>query len=982
MDDRVTGQDVAATVGGQPMNGTSESTRPIPRATYRIQFNKDFGFRQAAELVPYLARLGISHLYASPYLKARPGSTHGYDIIDHNALNPELGTEEDYQVMVKALQDHGLSQILDVVPNHMGVMGADNQWWLDVLENGPASQYADFFDIDWSPLKNELKNKVLLPVLGKPYGDALEAGELELSFDELNGSFAIRYFEHLFPIDPVSYAAILKLREAEQATEIGAQTLPEFQSLISALAKLPPRSARKKEALEERARDKDILKRRLAFLWGVDDGVQGYIKSSLEACAVVAQPLQESVLHRLLEDQAYRLAHWRTASEEVNYRRFFDINDLAGIRMERPEVFEATHRLILKLVADGALSGLRIDHPDGMYDPAKYFTNLQEAVATLEAGPDGARRQVYLVVEKILAPYEGLHRDWPVDGTTGYVFLNVLNGLFIEMRTIAALSRFYDRFTGRSNVFEETLYESKKLIMATTLASELAVLTNLLGRLSEAHPKTRDLTLGSLYHALMEVVACFPVYRTYRDVQGLGETDRRYVEWALAQGQKRNPNIERSVFAFLRQVLLLELPEAVGRRQVELLHFIMKFQQFTGPVMAKGLEDTASYNHHVLVSANEVGGDPGRLGLSVRAFHRRNSERLKFWPHEMLATTTHDTKRSEDVRARINVISEMPRLWQSRVRRWEKLNAMRKVEVDEESLPERNTEYLLYQTLIGTWPFFGDSQDADRGTYAQRLVDYMLKAVREAKGRTSWVRPDEAYEKAVEQFVRAVVTPRRTEGRDPFLDDFLPFAEMVATLGLYNTLSQVVLKYTVPGVPDLYQGTELMTLTLVDPDNRSPVDYDRRMAMLDELEYHGQQETFSPQTWLNLVEADRLKMYITARLLGVRSTHAMLFQEGEYHPVEAHGLWRDHVTAYARVHGKTVILVVAGRLYHRLTNGAQSLPLGTAWQNTHLQLPWKAASWTDLLSSRHHDGAQQKLPLAEVCAELPVAVLQATIDPS
>ena len=948
---------------------------PIPRATYRIQFNKDFGFRKAAALVPYLARLGISHLYASPYLKARPGSTHGYDIIDHNALNPELGSASDYQAMVKALQDHGLSQILDVVPNHMGVMGADNQWWLDVLENGPASQYAHFFDIDWSPLKNELKNKVLLPVLGKSYGEALEAGELVLSFDETSGSFAVHYFEHLFPIDPVDYAAILKLREPEQATQIGTQTLPEFQSLISALAKLPPRSARKKEALEERARDKEILKRRLAFLWGVDDGVQDYIRATMATFATGTQPLQDSPLHRLLENQAYRLAHWRTASEEVNYRRFFDINDLAGIRMERPEVFEATHRLILQLVADGALSGLRIDHPDGMYDPAQYFHRLQDAVAALGNRPDGTRPQVYLVVEKILAPYEGLHRDWPVDGTTGYAFLNVLNGLFIEARTIAALRRFYDRFTGRSNLFEETLYESKKLIMETTLASELAGLTNLLGRLAEANPKTRDLTLGSLYHALMEVVACFPVYRTYRDAQGLAETDRRYVEWALVQGQKRNPNIERSVFAFLRQVLLLELQEAGGCSNADFLHFIMKMQQFTGPVMAKGLEDTASYNYHVLVSANEVGGDPGRLGLSVRAFHRRNSERLKFWPHEMLATTTHDTKRSEDVRARINVISEMPRLWQSRVRRWEKLNTMRKVEVDEESLPERNTEYLFYQTLLGTWPFFGTEQDADRSAYAQRMVGYMLKAVREAKGRTSWIRPDEGYEKAVEQFVRTVIMPRRGEGRDPFLDDFLPFAEMVATLGLYNTLSQVVLKYTVPGVPDLYQGAELLTLTLTDPDNRSPVDYERRMAMLDEVEHSSRQQGFTPQPWLNLGEADRLKLYVTSRLLGLRRDHEIVLQQGDYQPIAVHGPWRDHVVAFGRICNKNAILVAAGLFYYRLTNGAQHLPIGPVWEGSYLDLPWKG-SWQDVLNpSRHHD-AHKKLELPHLFAELPVAVLR------
>ncbi|HET7478809.1 MAG TPA: malto-oligosyltrehalose synthase, partial [Rubrobacteraceae bacterium] len=703
----------------------------VPRTTYRLQLNKDFTFADAAALVPYLSELGISDLYASPYMKARPGSTHGYDVIDHNALNPEIGSDEDYERLISALRDHGMGQLLDIVPNHMGV-GSDNPWWTDVLEHGPASPRARYFDIDWYPTNRPgLHGKVLLPVLGDHYRAVLENGELKLSFDAGEGSLAVGYYEHHCPLDPQSYPMVLEglegLPDDEHALEL--------ESLVTAFGNLPGQSATDEEAVAERVRDAAINQGRLARLCAESAEIGRAIERRVrEINGNVDDPESFEGLHGILEEQAYRLVFWRVASDEINYRRFFAINDLAGVRVEDEEVFEATHQLILQLVAEGKVQGLRIDHPDGLYDPAGYFRRLQQAAgAALGSESPDEGEPLYVLVEKILAHHEHLPEDWPVAGTTGYEFTNLVNGLFVDAAGEAGMDRAYRRFIGRRVDFEELLYGCKKLIMKEALASELNVLSRRLLSISGgfAGRRSHDFTINALRDALTEVVAEFPVYRTYASEGGLSEQDARYVEWAVARARKRSTAADTTVFDFIRDVLLLN-EDGPEEHRASVLAFVMKFQQYTGPVMAKGMEDTALYIYNRLSSLNEVGGEPERFAVSPAAFHHLNAERAKHWPHAMLASSTHDTKRGEDVRARINVLSEMPSEWRAALVRWGRLNRSRRREVDGDLAPSRNDEYLLYQTLLGAWPLGEMSEDA-LADFTGRIKAYMEKAIREAQ---------------------------------------------------------------------------------------------------------------------------------------------------------------------------------------------------------------------------------------------------------
>ncbi|MDQ3731995.1 MAG: malto-oligosyltrehalose synthase, partial [Pseudomonadota bacterium] len=817
----------------------------IPASTYRLQFNREFTFRQAAQIVPYLDRLGITHCYASPYLKARPGSMHGYDIIDHNALNPEVGSDDDYRHYAETLKRLGMSQVLDIVPNHVGV-GSDNAWWLDLLEHGPASAYADFFDVDWAPLKPELHGKILLPVLGDHYGDVLRRGELTLKLDAEQGAFSVRYFDHAFPIDPREYPQILEYRLSELDAGIAEDDVrvAEFKSLITSFEHLPARSHTAPESVEERARDTRIHKARSAALYAQWPRLAKHIETIVRAFNGEEDANEQSgatgrfaLLHRLLARQAYRPAYWRVAAEEINYRRFFDINDLAALRMEDERVFQTTHARVLDLVGRGDLEGLRVDHPDGLHDPAEYYRRLQgyaseraqQSLSISETAP------IYLVVEKILASHEHLPQTWPVAGTSGYDFTSLVNGLFVDPTGEKPIDRTYARFIGRRLDFSELVYQCKRDVIRRSLSSELHVIANHLSRICETDPRTRDYTQTSLRDALQEIVACFPVYRTYVTAKGASEQDRRYVEWAMAQAKKRSTAADTSIFDFIRAALLLELPEDYTANREALVAFAMQFQQYTAPVMAKGFEDTALYNYNRLISLNEVGGDPLRFGLSVSAFHYLAHERARFWPHAMLGTTTHDTKRSEDVRARINVLSEIPKDWDAHLTRWARFNRSRKRRVDNELAPDRNDEYLLYQTLLGSWPAEWSVQTPDaeaHAQYATRIKDYMLKAAKEAKRHTAWTKPDEAYEQALTHFVEGILD---RQSANLFLDDFIPFQQQVARLGTYNSLAQCLLKFTAPGVPDVYQGNELWDLSLVDPDNRRPVDYGLRDGLLRDL---------------------------------------------------------------------------------------------------------------------------------------------------
>ncbi|MEW5726791.1 MAG: malto-oligosyltrehalose synthase, partial [Pseudomonadota bacterium] len=781
----------------------------IPRATYRLQLHAGFTFADALAIVPYLDRLGVSHLYLSPFLKARAGSRHGYDIIDHNAINPEIGDMAGLERLSAALNERGMGLVMDFVPNHMGVGGADNAWWLDVLEWGEDSPYARFFDIDWNPARRELKGKVLLPFLGDHYGAVLERGELVPRLDRQEGSISVWYWEHRYPVAVRDYAELLD----PAARELGdgpdgdalADMVLDFRSFSRSRAAGRSISARRSQAAE--------LKARLAGLATARPAVGRAVDATLAA-------LGADGLHALLERQSYRVSFWRVAADEINYRRFFDINDLAALRMvEEPDLFARAHRCALELVRRGLVDGLRIDHVDGLFNPAEYCRRLQaragEALGMPEAGPDG--QPLYLLVEKILAHHEPLRRDWPVAGTTGYDFMNQAIGLLVDGDGEASLTATHAAFTGLALDFEHEVVEAKRRIIDEHMASELRVLAVRLGRIASAHWRSADFTLSVLYTALKEVVACLPVYRTYVTSRRVTDNDRRYIDWAIAKA-RRAPGADPAVHDFLAGVLTTDLAREegspYGRRAV--IDFAMRVQQYTGPVMAKGFEDTALYRYNRLIALNEVGGDPRRFGLSPAAFHQGMRARARSHPHSLLATATHDSKRGEDTRARIAVLSELPEEWRSHVERWGQLNAAFRRQLAGGAAPEPNDEFLLYQTMLGAWP------DAEAGEFVERLVPVAVKSVKEAKRRTSWAHPDEDYEQAVADFLRRICEADR---KNPFLEDFLAFRRRIEGPGMLNGLAQTLLKLTVPGVPDIYQGCELWDLALVDPDNRRPVDY-------------------------------------------------------------------------------------------------------------------------------------------------------------
>jgi (1->4)-alpha-D-glucan 1-alpha-D-glucosylmutase len=980
----------------------------IPLATYRLQFNPSFTFADAARLVFYLHTLGVSDCYASPYFKACPGSPHGYDVIDHNTLNPEVGSEEDYTAFVSELHRYGMGQILDIVPNHMGITRSQNPWWTDVLENGPSSLYASFFDIDWTPVKDELANKVLLPILGDQYGRVLENQELTLHYED--GAFFLLYYDHRLPIAPRPSTAILSHRLGDLERTLGPDHphFLEFRSIITALGHLPLRTETDREKVIERNREKEIIKKRLATLTAACPEIRAFLDENVRFFnGTKGEPRSFDLLDTLLADQAYRLAHWRVAAEEINYRRFFDVNELAAIRTENATVFVATHQLILRLLAEGKVTGLRLDHVDGLYDPVSYLHRLQQAAylalrfgtypqlpspmsradqlasqLQVESVPLSPDLPCYIVVEKILSAGEELPQHWLVHGTTGYDFLSVLNGIFVDQDNERSFTDLYTRFTRTRVDFPDLVYESKKLIMQVSLSSEINVLGHQLNRLSEQNRHSRDFTLNSLTHAIREVIACFPVYRTYLNGNGVTERDRAVIEMAVARAKRKNPARDVSVFNYLRDVLLLRFPDVASEedRQAQRA-FVMKFQQCTGPVMAKGVEDTAFYIYNRLVSLNEVGGLPEQFGTSLATFHKHNRERLKRWPHALLTTTTHDTKRSEDVRARINVLSEIPQEWRIALRHWSTLNKKKKPRVDGQPVPDRNEEYLLYQTLLGVWPLTPMTAD-DYTVFKRRLQDYMRKATKEAKVNTSWINPNQAYDDALQEFVSAVL--------DDFLfrDDFQAFRDRVAQYGMYNSLSQTLLKLTAPGAPDIYQGNELWDFSLVDPDNRRPVDYDRRCQILSALQEQiratGQNLVGLARELLDTREDGRIKLYVTHQALTYRREHPDLFRDGAYIPLEGVGPRQKHICAFARQHKQHEIFVIVPRFLTRLIPEAHAPPLGPqVWADSWLTLPTTDTRlrYRNLFTGESLTGVSQEggllFALAEVFANFPVALLAA-----
>ncbi len=951
--------------------------RRTPSATYRLQLNRFFTFKDARAITDYLHALGVSDCYASPYFKASPDSLHGYDISDHNQLNPSIGTEKDYDAWIAEIHANGMGQVLDTVPNHMGIGQAKNDWWRDVLENGPSSVYASYFDIDWTPVKNQLENQVLLPILGDQYGRVLENQEFKLTYNE--GTFSINYWETHLPVAPRSYMLILRtlLETLQVSLAESDENLAELQSIIRSLEYLPSRTESDPQRLEERRREWEIVKRRLGTLVEQSAEVRAALDQVIETYnGVAGAPHSFDKLDELIQAQSYRLAYWRVAAEEINYRRFFDVNELAAIRMERPEVFETTHKLIRRLLAEGAVNGLRIDHPDGLFTPTGYFCELQKAYivdecrrsyfenksATEEewAALETELRQRYddmweenptapelralpIYVEKILARGEELPSEWTVDGTSGYEYLNLVNGVFVDGANEKAFTDLYATFIRDKVNFADLVYSRKKLVMQVSLASEINVLAHRLDAISERSRYYRDFTLNSLTDAIVEVIACFPVYRTYitHCDQDLTRHDAAAIETAIKRAKQRNPATDPSIFDFIGSSLKLEFPPSFDDEAREAqCAWVMKFQQNTGPVMAKGLEDTSFYIYNRLTSLNEVGGEPQHFGVNVATFHRQNQERLRLWPRTMLATSTHDTKRSEDVRARINVLSEIPSDWRKALTRWSRLNSRHKVKVEGQSVPDRNDEYLLYQTLLGSWPLESMSAD-ERATYIDRIVAYMIKALREAKVNTSWLNPNVAYDEGVEQFVRAILDPTKSEA---FLADIEPWAQRIIEGGMLNSLAQTLLKLTSPGIPDIYQGNEMWDFSLVDPDNRRPVDYDLRRKQLSML-HRKRKDGDNTALMRSLIDSRRdgtIKLYLTERILQYRREHLELFIDGTYTGLDAVGARQDQVCAYMRSLDDTSIIVAVPRLLNRQhRDGAWALLEENEgfWGTTALMLP-------------------------------------------
>ena len=950
-------------------------TLRVPVSTYRLQFNSSFRFQDARNLVGYLQALGITDLYASPLLQARHGSPHGYDVTDPTRVNPELGGEAGLEALAQGLQQRGMGLLLDIVPNHMAA-SSENPWWMGVLENGPHSAYASYFDIDWRPPGRALEGRTLLPILARSYAETLEAHELRLQYEE--GGFFIHYFDTKLPVAPASYRRILEFRLDALENRLGAEApaLRELKGLLAATARLPGRLSRPAEIPGETRLQREVIKERLWRLYGASPEVHEFLTHNVRRFnGKKGNPASFARLDWLLAEQAYVLSFWRAVNAEINYRRFFAINDLVGVRVEDPLVFDATHAVICRLVANNVVTGLRIDHIDGLQDPLSYLRRLQEHLAPSPSV--GVPFGFYVTVEKILAgsENEALPAEWPVAGTTGYDFLNALNSIFVDANGLEALDKTYSRFIGRQVNAAQLVYEKKKQVMETLLAVEMRSLGHHLSLLAEQDRYARELPRQDLERALVEATACFPVYRTYIRSFGLALPERECIKGAIRDARRRMPPLSDSL-EFLRQVLTLEEGAHISPEQREArLAFVMRWQQFTGPITAKGFEDCVLYVYNRLLSLSEVGGNPSSPGLSVAAFHDFLSKRQRRWPMTQNTTTTHDVKRSEDVRARINVLSEIPHEWETCLVRWSRFNIDKKQLVEGHPVPVPNEEIHLYQTLLGAWPF----EKEQIGVFKDRVRAYMIKATREASVYTKWSLPNAAHERALAEFVDAIL---EDSSDNLFLKEFGRLQEKVAYYGAFNALSQLVVKIFSPGVPDFYQGSELWDFRLVDPDNRRPVDFETRIRLLGEIKRREPAGLKLIGEMLHNWQDGRIKLYVTYKGLHFRRANAELFREGTYLPLETTGNKKQHVYAAARRRKNAWALLATPRFVTKIQPTGRLAVGRQAWGETAVLLPSRAPlRWFNvfteetLMASR--TGRQPALFAQGIFRSFPVALLAA-----
>jgi (1->4)-alpha-D-glucan 1-alpha-D-glucosylmutase len=948
------------------------STR-IPLATYRLQFNKDFTFNHATTILDYLRELGITEIYASPILTSRHGSGHGYDVTNPNRLDPDLGTEKDFDLFLSELEKRGMGLLLDIVPNHMAA-SSENPWWMDVLENGPDSAFSSYFDIDWHPPSRSLDNKILLPILGRPFGEALDSGEFKLTLN--SGKFAIQYFESSFPLAPRTYRTVLghRIGRLRSLLDENSAAYQEYQGIIAALAPISDRDATPIEAAADKRVRFESIRERLRQLAADNKEVARFIQENLALFnGKMSDPGSFSNLQRLLGEQYYVLAYWQNLNETINYRRFFTITDLVGMRVEDSLVFDATHNLILRLISQSAVVGLRVDHIDGLRDPAGYLKRLQERLAA-ESGSSSAS-PAYVLVEKILEGQEDLPSDWPVAGTTGYDYLNFANRVMVHAQGAKEIEKIYSGFIGQSMKFNDVLYQKKKLVMGTILAVEMRSLGRQLEELAAQARYARDLPRHQLTEALIETTACFPVYRTYVRNLDLPAEATKLLEEALAQARLRKPALNPQCFDFLRDVLLLSnLPHVLPDHREARLNFVLRWQQFTGPIVAKGLEDTALYVYQPLLSLNEVGGDPTPGSICPKEFFEFIAHRQGKWPHSMNASSTHDTKRSEDVRARISVLSEIPREWEARLKQWVMMNERHKSRANGAPIPDRNEEYFLYQTILGIWPLEEDKAPE----VVKRLQAYAVKATREAMVHTRWTRPNLAHEEGLTNFVAAILDESKN---GPFVEDLRSFHRDTAHYGMLNSLSQTLLKITAPGVPDFYQGSELWDLRLVDPDNRGVVDFAKRMELLNGLKKNDAQETVSllGQLLSNWTDG-RIKLYLIWKALRFRREFSELFTDGEFVPAEISGERFENITAFFRVCGTSSALIVAPKWLAASGMDRETNERSRFWGNTLIALREKApVEWRNVLTGdriiAHNNGERTMVRVADVLRQFPVALL-------